>query len=379
MKIGILGGTFDPVHKAHIEIANLAIERLKLDKVIFIPNRIPPHKEENFLSKEDKLNMLNLAIKNNSKFETDTFEIDRDSVSYLYITLEYLKEKYKNDELYFLAGADNIKTITTWKNPHLIFRYANIVFIKRPDYKLDKVLINKLSSNYGGKISVLDFEGINISSTVIRDRFENCIEVKHLLDNEVYSYIILNCIYPGKLLSKLKKMLKPERFEHSKNVAREAYKLATVYGENCEKAYYAGLLHDCAKNIDLDFQLKLISEFNEYEIMENELSYPKVIHALCGPIIAKKEFGVDDKEILDAIRYHTLGNINMSKFDKILYIADLISSERNYKGIEILREIAYNNIDKAIVMSIDNTLSYLQGKRIQPDVLRLRDYLKEKI
>jgi nicotinate-nucleotide adenylyltransferase len=112
--------------------------------------------------------------------------------------------------------------------------------------------------------------------------------------------------------------------------------------------------------------------------MENELSYPKVIHALCGPIVAKKLFNVEDKKILDAIRYHTLGNVKMTLFDKIIYIADLISDERNYKGVEILREMSYNNIDMAIITSIDNTLNYLEGKRVQPDVIKLRDFLRSK-
>ena len=376
MKIGILGGTFDPVHKAHIEIAKLSYEKLGLDKVIFIPNGIPPHKNKSSISKEDKLNMLNLAIKDYPYFSVDTFEIDKEGTSFLYLTLEYLNKKYPSADLYFIAGSDNLKTITTWKNPHIIFKLSNIVFVKRPKYKLDLKFADLLKEKYNGKISFIDFSGIDISSTTIREKFEKCEEVSEYLSYDVYSYIVKNSLYPFNLRKKLEKMLDEKRFIHSKNVAKESYNLACHYGENYEKAYYAGLLHDCAKKLDYDAQINIINKYNDYELMENELSYPKVIHALTGALIAKYEFGISDTEILNAIRYHTLGSVKMSTLDKIVYIADLISEDRIYKGVEILRDMAYNNIDKAILMSIENTLNYLDDKRIQPDVLKLKEMLR---
>ena len=376
MKIGILGGTFDPVHKAHIEIAKLSYEKLGLDKVIFIPNGIPPHKNKSSISKEDKLNMLNLAIKDYPYFSVDTFEIDKEGTSFLYLTLEYLNKKYPSADLYFIAGSDNLKTITTWKNPHIIFKLSNIVFVKRPKYKLDLKFADLLKEKYNGKISFIDFSGIDISSTTIREKFEKCEEVSEYLSYDVYSYIVKNSLYPFNLRKKLEKMLDEKRFIHSKNVAKESYNLACHYGENYEKAYYAGLLHDCAKKLDYDAQINIINKYNDYELMENELSYPKVIHALTGALIAKYEFGISDTEILNAIRYHTLGSVKMSTLDKIVYIADLISEDRIYKGVEILKDLAYNNIDKAILMSIENTLNYLDDKRIQPDVLKLKEMLR---
>lgn len=379
MKIGILGGTFDPVHNGHIKIAELVLNELKLDKVLFIPNNIPPHKNDSGITKEHKLNMLKSALVGKDKFEIDTYEIDKEEISYLYLTLEYLRKKHPEDELYFIAGADNIREISNWKNPHLIFRYANMVFVKRPNYLIDEGLIKKLADKYSGKIKIVNFEGINISSTNLRKCFEECKSVKGLIPEKTADYIFSNCIYPVKIKNKLKEILKEERYIHSLNVASCAYSLAKHYSLDCEKAYYAGLVHDCAKNIDTKKQLELINKFNTYEIMDNELTFPKVIHALCGPIVAKVMFDIEDKEILDAIRFHTLGSVKMSELDKVVYIADLISSERNYKGIEILREMAYNNIDMAIVTSIDNTIKYLDGKRVQSDVIKLRDFLKEKI
>lgn len=379
MKIGILGGTFSPVHNGHIEIAKIAKARLELDKVLFIPNKVPPHKDIGKIDIFHKVNMVKSAIEDIPYFDIDTFETDSDNISYSYITLSYLSEKYKGDELYFILGADNIKQISNWMKPELIFKYANIVFIKRPNFVLDNSIIKKLTNLYNGKISVINFIGIDVSSTEIRKKSEEFKSLKGYVPQKVINYIYENAIYPVKAKEKLCGMLNEKRYIHSINVAKEAYKLAKQYNADEEKAYYAGLLHDCAKDIPLEKQFELIDKYNEYEIMEDELEFSKVIHALCGPIVAKKEFNVEDKEILDAIRYHTLGSINMTMLDKIIYIADLISEDRLYTGVEKLRELSYENIDKAIIMSIENTISYLGEDRIQKDVLRLKCHLKNNL
>jgi len=200
-----------------------------------------------------------------------------------------------------------------------------------------------------------------------------------MLPENVMEYIVNKTVYPKKLLAKLKTMIGEKRFVHSINVAKEAYRLALRYNEDADKAYYAGLLHDCAKKMDYDAQLEIIKRNNIYTIKERELEFPKVIHALTGAYVAKEEFGITDRIILDAIRFHTLGDVKMTLFDKIIYIADLISEERVYKGVEILREMAYNSIDKAILTSVDNTINYVGYENIQPDIIVLRDYIKERV
>ena len=376
MKIGILGGTFDPVHKAHIEIARLAMEKLSLDKVIFIPNGVPPHKKQSSISNEDKFNMLKIAIEGYKEFEIDTFELMKEDYSYLYLTLEYLKEKYPDSELFFIAGSDNIEKIPGWKKAELLFKYAEFVFVKRPDYELGKAEINKLENEFGARITLIDYEGLDISSTDIRCAFESTKEVSQMLPSGVMDYIVENTVYPQESLIKLKAMTDNKRFIHSVNVAKAAYQLAKAYNEDKDIAYYAGVFHDCAKKLEIDTQLEIINKNNLYPIKEKELEFPKVIHALTGAYVARDEFNITNKKILDAIRFHTLGDVKMTLFDKIIYVADLISDERMYKGVEILREIAYNNIDKAILISIDNTIGYVGYENIQPDILKLREFLR---
>lgn len=173
----------------------------------------------------------------------------------------------------------------------------------------------------------------------------------------------------------LKENLKPSRYEHSLSVANEAKKLASIYKANEEKAYFTGLIHDCAKNMPEELQLELIKNFNEFPLYDGELENPALIHAITGAIVANREFGVNDKEILSAIRYHTMGRVNMSLLEKIIYIADLTEPLRNYPFAGTLRELSYKNINKAIIMSIDNTVNYLTEKkmRIQQDIYTIKE------
>lgn len=173
----------------------------------------------------------------------------------------------------------------------------------------------------------------------------------------------------------LKANLKPSRYEHSISVANEAKKLAGIYNADEEKAYFAGLIHDCAKNMPNENQLVLIEKYNEFPVYYGELENPALLHAITGAIVAKREFGVCDKEVLSAIRYHTMGRVNMSLLEKIIYIADLTEPLRTYEFADKLREMSYKNINKAIIMSIDNTINYLTEKKmkIQQDIYTIKE------
>lgn len=373
MRIGVLGGTFDPVHNGHLRIAELAYSRLRLDKLLFVPNAIPPHKLNITASPDERLDMVKEAIKYNPNFEIETYELTSKRCSYTYRTLTYISEKYNGPELFFISGADNIKNIESWKRPDIIFTLAKVAFITRPGFEFDTEF------KYADRSVFISFPGVDISSTEVKRRLDKEKNVKKMLPDCVKEYIDDNYVYKyGNFKIKLRKYINRRRYDHSLSVAKEAVKLAEAYSLDANKAYLAGLLHDCAKDIKTERQLKLIQKYSEFELIGDELAYPKVIHALTGSIIAKRNFGIDDPEILSAIRYHTLGSPKMLSLDKIIYIADMIEPKRNHNGIEILRELAYNNINKAIIMSIDSTIEYIGEDKIQKDALVLKNYLKER-
>ena len=178
--------------------------------------------------------------------------------------------------------------------------------------------------------------------------------------------------------SKLKAVLKPGRYQHSLGVCSEAVKLAEMYGEDHDKAYFAGLLHDCAKGCSKGEQIELCKKFG-VELDEAALACPAVIHAPLGAEIARREFGIKDEEILDAIRYHTVARAGMTELDKIIYVADMIEPMRDYDGVDELRELAYKNLDKAVLEALKQSIRFNLEKNsvIHPNTLEAwNDILK---
>lgn len=171
---------------------------------------------------------------------------------------------------------------------------------------------------------------------------------------------------------KLKKSLSEKRFRHCLGVAEEAARLAKIYGVDEEKAYTAGLIHDCAKGYTIDEQLRLCEKLN-VELDDASRICPAVIHGFLGVEIAKREYGITDTEILNAIKYHTVGRAGMSILEKIIYISDMTEVNRNFPGVNKLREAVCRDLDETMIISIKQQLA-LYVKRlntIHPNIILL--------
>lgn len=177
--------------------------------------------------------------------------------------------------------------------------------------------------------------------------------------------------------AELKKILSKKRYVHSLGVAGEAEKLARKYKADTDKAYLAGLVHDCAKEYPPEEMEKILK--SKYGVSVDAMSrlMPKILHGPLGACDAQSKFGIYDPEILDAVKYHTTGKGNMSMLAKIIYIADYIEPNRDFDGVEELRRMAYEDIDAAIVHGIDETVKDLikRGLVIHPDTVHARNDL----
>ncbi|MEE1013006.1 MAG: bis(5'-nucleosyl)-tetraphosphatase (symmetrical) YqeK [Clostridia bacterium] len=177
--------------------------------------------------------------------------------------------------------------------------------------------------------------------------------------------------------SELQERLSPKRYRHSLGVAEEARHLAERYGVDRDKAYLAGLVHDCAKEVPPLEATNLLR--SRYSALPDAVmvQMPGLLHGPLGACIAQSDFGIYDPEILDAIRYHTTGKANMSLFAKIIYIADYIEPNRDYPDVDVLRKLTYEDIDRAILYGIDYTIGKLlqDGKVIHPDTVHCRNDL----
>lgn len=174
----------------------------------------------------------------------------------------------------------------------------------------------------------------------------------------------------------LKKNLKPSRYGHTLGVVNTAIKLAETYGEDKEKAEIAALCHDVAKNMSEE-ELKKIIDDENIILSVDEKNTQELWHSIIAPIISKNIFGVEDKEILSAMRWHTTGKENMTKLEKIIYLADLIEPSRSFNGVDEIREAAYEDLDSAMLQALTHTTIYLLTKGCAVDInsIKARNYL----
>lgn len=169
-------------------------------------------------------------------------------------------------------------------------------------------------------------------------------------------------------VEEIKKKLSEYRFYHSLNVADEAKRLALKYGADPEKAYSAGLVHDIMKDTPKNEQLKLFEKYN-IKLTPVELESPKTWHAMSGEAYLRNELNVTDEEILKAVRYHTTARAGMSLLEKVLYIADYTSAERNYDDVDVMREKADRSLEEAMLYGLQFTINEMvtEGRAVHPD------------
>lgn len=175
-----------------------------------------------------------------------------------------------------------------------------------------------------------------------------------------------------KIITLIRSKLSADRFNHSLNVADSAKELALSYGSDADKAYTAGLLHDVMKNASEEEQLGVLSEAG-IELMPVERENKKLWHAIAGAAYVKFVMGIDDRDIIRAVRYHTTGRSGMSLLERIVYLADYISADRNYNGVEDMRRLCKSDSDEAILYALTFGIPDLvsKGRVIHPDSIDL--------
>lgn len=197
-KIGIIGGTFDPIHYGHLIAAEWAKDELNLDKIIFIPAANPPHKElQEILDEKYRYLMVSLAIKDNKNFTISDHEIQRGGKSYTIDTLKHFKKVYPNSELFFIMGFDSLLSLPTWKDVEGLVELCTFIVATRPGYTLDQNdnIYDKLPSGIGDKVVFLEIPEIEISSSLIRERVRKGKSIKYLVPEAIEKYIYDNNIY----------------------------------------------------------------------------------------------------------------------------------------------------------------------------------------
>ncbi|MCR4781875.1 MAG: nicotinate (nicotinamide) nucleotide adenylyltransferase [Lachnospiraceae bacterium] len=392
MRIGILGGTFNPPHLGHLKMAEKALHEFSLDEIWFIPAGIPPHKEVyGNAVVNDRVNMVKLLIEDNTRFKLCDIETHKAIRNYTYLTMSFFRKKYPSHDFFYIIGEDSLNDFDTWSHPEVIAKCCSFLVAIRneSDFSHFEDLCIKMGDKYDTTFSPIKMEPIEVSSTSLRnallDRDSSYYE--RFLKPEVLNYILDRDLYLNQkenmdihsIYDSLKESLKPSRYEHTLGVMYTAVSLAMRYNYPLEKAKLAGLLHDCAKNLS-DDELILICEENGIEISAYERKAPYLLHAKVGAFFAKTKYSISDEDILHAITVHTTGCPNMSLLDKIIFTADYIEPLRDKaENLSEIRSKAFIDIDEAIVFILRDTLKYLEetGKSIDPMTQMTFDFYKE--
>lgn len=318
MKIGIFGGTFNPPHNTHVAMAREAVKQLGLDKLVVMPCGDPPHKRCDVPAKT-RLELARLAF---GEFaEVSDWEVVQRGKSYTLRTLRHFAEICPKAELYLIVGGDSVRNFGLWYQPKEIAKLCTIAAANRDSLALEEVARN-IKRDFGAEIVWLQTESTSLSSTEIRLRYLFGMDNSCYVPAAVDDYVRANGLYCeyGAMVRAVKGYLTPERFLHTYYVVKRGQEISPP--ELKEKAFVACLLHDVAKYIPK-------SDYAKYNFCQGDLP-DSVVHSFLGSCVARRDFGIEDKDILDAIAYHTTGRPDMTALEKIVYVADKTEDSRPY-------------------------------------------------
>lgn len=379
-RIGIYGGTYNPPHIGHIAAAKYASERLNLSKLLVIPSCISPHKTmpEGSPSPEQRLEMLKIALQSEGAIEVSDLELRRQNTSYTYETVAEVRKLYPDEEILLFMGTDMFLSFDRWKKPDEILKNAALAVFYRGD-RGEKQAISEKKAEFeakGAEVYLVENPVTDISSTDLRRMLIfGCAEP--FLSPGVGDYIREKGLYgTGKNYQNLSieelertvtSLLKPNRVAHVLGCRQTAEELARIHGADPVDAQRAALLHDVTKALDGPLQLTLCREYG-INLDDFSANNPKTLHALTGSLVAERVFG-ENPAVVAAIRSHTTGKADMNTLEKIIYVADYMEPNRNFPGVEKLRQLAFSDIDAALKLGLEMTLEHLkrQGNEVSPE------------
>lgn len=371
MKIAIFGGTFNPVHNEHVNIVKAAKDALALDKIFIVPTFSTPKKEGLSPSAQDRLNMCRLAFADIEGAEVSDFEIQNGGTSYSYITCRAFRQKFPEDELYFIVGADMLENFPQWKNPDEILNLVILAACARNDKNSLNKALAKFNANFKNAVKTFNYVGAKVSSSRVRTLAALGEDISPFVPKPCSEYVKKNNLYARPDLQKVKEYLTPSRWAHTVRVAIAATENCRRAGVDENSALTAAALHDCAKYLKPDGE-----QLKDFKLPD-DVPEP-VIHQYTGAHVAQKVFGVTDENILQAIRCHCSGKPDMTALDKLIYLSDMLEEGRTFEGVEYLRTVFADNIDKAMEAALEHNLKYLNstGGQVYPLTVQAYEYLK---
>jgi len=384
-KMGLFGGSFDPIHRGHVEMALRLADALDMDSVVLMPTFVPPHKiREQMASADHRLAMCRLAVQAHPRLQVSDMELNRGGASFTVDTLRALRERYPDTEWYLITGADMFVTLRTWYRFEDIAEMAVLCTVPREGTDRARLMEYANDLTASGVRCYVDAQTVTtVSSTDIRHRVSEGLPLDGLVPEAVEQYIRQHNLYRAdggmdcrsqdeQFIEIIRTRLSDYRFRHSLCVAEEARRLAMRYGADADKAYTAGILHDIMKDTDKETQLQILREYG-VSLDRTERGSPTLWHARSGEVFIRHVLGVSDEDILRAVRYHTTGRSGMTPLEQVLFVADFTSADRDYPDVDVMRRYADSSLAEAMLYGVSYTIRDLvdAGRSVHPDTIDL--------
>jgi nicotinate-nucleotide adenylyltransferase len=385
MRFAILGGSFNPIHNGHLALAEAARLTFGYDSIILIPSYQSPFKPEyKETSAQDRLDMCAAAISGDPFFILDDCEIKREGISFTIDTIKYIDKKYRPEgKLGLIIGDDLAADFYKWKKADDIAARTDIILARRLSSNPNEV-------HFPFPHKKLQNEIVILSSGIIR---------KYIQENSAWHFLLppaVRFIIEERKLYAMKdsfclanitahiehhaRILLPfKRFLHSRNVALLSAELCSKFGINPQKGYLAGIAHDICKNIGEKRMIELAQK-DGAEISEMEQKKIFLLHGRAAAMYIQEIFHINDKDILEAIRFHTYASESMGDLAKIIYISDKIEYTREEIDPTMRNFKKYQNLDSLFEFVFKETVSYLNAKNLDlsEETLKLIENFQEK-
>jgi len=379
VKYAILGGSFNPVHSGHLFMADAALTRFGYDRVILVPAFQSPLKDSpQGSSPKDRLDMLFASVAGDPRLTVDDCELSREGFSYTVETVKEIISRYEIEgKPGLIIGDDLVSSFSNWRDPEEIAGLTDIIIARRLDAGTDHAA-------FPFPYKALDNELINVASAQIR---------KKIASGEAWRYLVppgARCIIEDRGLYGFSKTqdegkdakennilaetivsvendaracLDAERFKHSRNTALLSWDLCRRFGLDPQKGYLAGIAHDICKEME-ESELASLARQDSGGISKLEQKRPGLLHARAAAVYVNKKYGIKDKDILEAIRYHTTGVREMGPIAKVVYIADKIEISRTDVDPILRRMSRESDLDTLFTEVLSDTVNYLKSRHL---------------
>lgn len=362
MRTLVFGGSFDPPHRGHAALLLAAAKAVRPDRILVVPAyRAPLKAGQPSAPAEARVALVRLGVLDRlparwrTRAHVDLSEVHAQRTVYTVESLARLQALDPRGELHFVCGQDAASSFPRWKAPARLKRLARWWYGARPG---SAAKVPAFFRRVPGRFP-------DASSTELRSALALGQDCSDLLDPAVAGAIAKLGLYGTGLLARLRETLKPGRYEHTLNVAALAEALARRHGADASAARLAGLLHDAGRR----FPPPVLAE----EVRRRRLKVPHgaltaalepmLLHAHVSEDLARREFGVSDPAVLSAVRKHTLGDPVMSLLDKVLYVADACSADRDHPGVDETRALAFTDLDAAFTRCLADKLAHALSRR----------------